>query len=101
MDFRFAAGVLFLDELPHVAMAIDNDVISVSVNVKCDERNDWSSLRSNTSKIGFEVVFKLGPILGRGTASTVKSLKATASLHSTRCNSRGLRITTTTTTSNH
>ena len=35
--FGFADRILFLDELPHVAMAIDDDVISVLVNVKSDE----------------------------------------------------------------
>ena len=61
--FGFADGILFLDELPHVAMAIDDDVISVLVNVKSDERDDWSFLRGDASKVGFEVVFKLNPIL--------------------------------------
>ena len=33
----FADRILFLDELPHVAVAIDDDVISVLVDVKSDE----------------------------------------------------------------
>ena len=35
--FGFADRVLFLNELPHVAVAIDDDVISVLVDVKSDE----------------------------------------------------------------
>ena len=31
--FGFADRILFLDELPHVAMTIDDDVVSVLVNV--------------------------------------------------------------------
>ena len=61
--FGFAAGILFFDELPHITMAIDNDMVGMLMDVKSDERNDRSFLRGNTFKIGFEVVFQLVPIL--------------------------------------
>ena len=61
--FGFAARILFLDELPHVTMAIDDNVVGMLMDVKSDERNDWSFLRSNAFEIGFKVVFKLVPIL--------------------------------------
>ena len=60
--FRFAEGVLFLNELPHVARALDDDVIRMLVDVKSNERADCSFLRSDASKVCFEIVFKLVPI---------------------------------------